>query len=225
MNDLISLKKKASISLVKNGLGSLKAAVYLILDHSGSMQGYYRDGDVQRLASQTLGLALNLDDDGKIPVVFFGDEASPVIVADQGNYSTLVKDNHRSIRWGFTDYETAMQAVVDHYQASGSTEPALVVFQTDGSPYKTEGDAPQEARESLRVLSQLPLFWAFVGFGRKENMLFLTELDDLSGRVVDNAGFFHAEDPLSVKDSDLYDWLSSEFAAYLGAARSAGVLR
>lgn len=222
---LIDLKKKAAVSLTKSGLGSLKAAVYLVLDHSMSMQGYYGRGDVQTLATQTLGLALNLDDDGKIPVVFFANEASPVIEAHPGNYSHLVQDNHVSVRWGGTDYEVAMQAIVDHYQGSGSTDPALVVFQTDGSPYARDKNAPEEARESLRVLSQLPMFWAFVGFGPKENMAFLTELDDLSGRVVDNAGFFHAPDPQKVQDSDLYDWLSSQFAEYLGAARRAGVLR
>lgn len=73
---LINLTKKAAVSLQKAGLTGQRAAVYLVLDHSGSMTGFYRGGDVQRLAEQALGLSANLDDDGSVPVVYFGSQAS-----------------------------------------------------------------------------------------------------------------------------------------------------
>ncbi|MGW7595723.1 VWA domain-containing protein, partial [Streptomyces rubiginosohelvolus] len=67
---LVSLYKTAAVSLAKHDAGGQRAAVYLVLDRSGSMRRYYRNGSVQHLAEQTLALAANLDDDGVVPVVF-----------------------------------------------------------------------------------------------------------------------------------------------------------
>lgn len=65
---LVSLYKTAAVSLAKHQVGGRRAAVYLVLDRSGSMRPYYRDGSVQHLAEQVLALAANLDDDGVVPV-------------------------------------------------------------------------------------------------------------------------------------------------------------
>lgn len=65
---LVNLFKTAAVSLDRNRIGGERAAVYLVLDRSGSMRRYYRDGSVQHFAEQTLALAANLDDDGTVPV-------------------------------------------------------------------------------------------------------------------------------------------------------------
>ena len=53
----------------------------------------------------------------------------------------------------------------------------------------------------------------------------MERLDRLTGRRVDNAGFFAVDDIDSLTDADLYARLLSEFPAWIRAATSAGVIR
>jgi vWA found in TerF C terminus len=220
---LVSLYKHAAVSLDKHGLSGERAAVYLVLDRSGSMRDYYRDGSVQHLAEQTLGLAAHFDDDGTVPVVFFStgvdgiDEVS--LTAYAGRINAL---NDAYGHMGRTDYAAAMTAVIDHYRRSGARAPGFVVFQTDGAP-----SSKSAATEVLCGAAGLPLFWQFIGFGAEE-FRFLRRLDDLpvpAKRVVDNAGFFPAgKDPRSISDAELYDRLTAEFPQWLAAARAMGIV-
>ena len=224
---LVSLYKSAKVSLEKNGMTGRRAAVYLVLDHSGSMKDYYKDGSVQALADRVLGLSAHLDDDGRVPVVFFSTDIDAV--------TDIALDDHRGRidrivaglgHMGKTSYHLAMDAVIDHYLDSGASESALVVFQTDGGPI-----SKLAAEEYLCKAARLPLFWQFVGFGNTHSSQFdfLRKLDELpvpAKRVVDNAGYFHAGlDPRAVADSELYDRLLGEFPAWLVAARAAGIVR
>src|SRR4051812_26347902 len=61
---LIDLHKKAGISLAKKNLTGVRACVYLVLDYSGSMSSYYRDGTVQAFTDRILAAAAHFDDDG-----------------------------------------------------------------------------------------------------------------------------------------------------------------
>ena len=70
----------------------------------------------------------------------------------------------------------------------------------------------------------LPIFWQFIGIG-KADFGALTALDELSGRVVDNAGFFAVDDVSRISDDQLYPPAASEFLDWLTAARHAGVCR
>ncbi|MCM8548948.1 VWA domain-containing protein [Streptomyces sp. STCH 565 A] len=220
---LVNLAKTAAVSLNKHGLTGQRAAVYLVVDRSYSMHPYYADGSVQHLADQALGLSVNLDDDGIVPLVFFDTRPYPVVGIHLGDHEGVVADQHRLFggdhTMGGTHYAAAMQTVVDHYAGAASTDPALVIFQTDG--------APQDADVAAQLLTRYakrPLFFAFVGFGPRP-VPFLQRLDTLAGRVVDNASYFHAGAlPRSVSDSALYDGITGEFAQWLPAARAAGVL-
>lgn len=217
---LVSLYKSAGVSLRKHGLEGSRAAVYLVLDYSGSMQGFYADGSVQAFAERILAAAAHFDDDGSVPVIFFGwDAHRPETIAldsYQGRIAALMKDRE----WGSTNYVAAMEAVCAHYSASGATDPALVFFQTDGAP-----DHIRDTEAALRDMSSLPIFWQFVGFGR-DDFRFLRNLDTLSGRLVDNAGFFAAgANPRAMHDADLYDHLMGEFPQWLAAAIRAGIVR
>ncbi|WP_458243172.1 VWA domain-containing protein [Streptomyces sp. MAI_2237] len=223
---LVSLYKSAGVSLQKHGLGGLRAAVYLVVDYSGSMKPYYKDGSVQALADRVLGLSAHLDDDGRVPVVFFSTDvdAETDIALDrhQGRIDEIVAGLGHM---GKTSYHLAMDAVIDHYLDSGSTDPALVVFQTDGGPINKLA-----AERYLCKAARLPLFWQFVGFGDpgSKQFDFLRRLDELAvphKRVVDNAGFFHAgADPRKVSDAELYDRLVAEFPQWLAAVRDRGIL-
>lgn len=53
----------------------------------------------------------------------------------------------------------------------------------------------------------------------------LERLDTLTGRRVDNTGFFAVDDIDTLTDADLYARLLSEFPAWIRAARSVGVIR
>ncbi|MET9905903.1 VWA domain-containing protein [Streptomyces sp. NPDC006476] len=223
---LVSLYKSAGVSLRKHGLDGLRAAVYLVVDYSGSMKPYYNDGSVQALADRVLGLSAHLDDDGSVPVVFFStdvDAETEIALADHAGRIEKILAGLGHM--GKTSYHLAMDAVIDHYLDSGSTDPALVVFQTDGGPINKLA-----AERYLCKAAGLPLFWQFVGFGdpHSKQFDFLRRLDDLAvpdKRVVDNAGFFHAgADPRKVSDAELYDRLVSEFPKWLVAARAQGIV-
>ena len=224
---LVSLYKSAGVSLVKHGLEGTRAAVYLVVDYSGSMKPYYKDGSVQALADRVLGLSAHLDDDGTVPVVFFSTDVDAVtdiaLASHEGRIERIVAGLGHM---GKTSYHLAMDTVIDHYLDSGSTAPALVVFQTDGGPINKLA-----AERYLSKAAKLPLFWQFVGFGDPESRQFefLRKLDELAvpdKRVVDNAGFFHAgSDPRKVTDAELYDRLVGEFPKWLVAARAEGIVR
>src|ERR1044072_3144333 len=109
---LVSRTKAAAVSLDKQGLTGQRAAVYLVLDHSGSMGGFYRDGSVQRLAEQALGLSANLDDDGTVPLIYFGTDAERPIEVSLTGYAGIIDRTHTAVRWGTTDYAAAMRAVI-----------------------------------------------------------------------------------------------------------------
>ncbi|WP_432136000.1 MULTISPECIES: vWA domain-containing protein [unclassified Streptomyces] len=224
---LVSLYKSAGVSLSRHGLAGERAAVYLVVDYSGSMKPYYKDGSVQALADRVLGLSAHLDDDGRVPVVFFStdiDAETDIVLADHaGRVDRIVAGLGHM---GRTSYHLAMDAVIDHYLDSGADAPALVVFQTDGGPINKLA-----AERYLCKASGLPLFWQFIGFGDPDSKQFdfLRRLDDLpvpEKRMVDNAGFFHAgADPRAMPDGELYDRLVGEFPSWLAAARARGILR
>ncbi|MFD9540616.1 vWA domain-containing protein [Streptomyces sp. NPDC060022] len=221
---LVSLYKTAAVSLTKRRISGERAAVYLVLDRSGSMRPYYRDGSVQHLAEQTLALAAHLDEDGVVPVVFFSTGIDGTADISLDAYRDRINPLHESMgHMGRTNYHVAMQAVIDHYESCGATDPALVVFQTDGSP-----TSKAAAEHVLCTAARLPIFWQFIGFGY-DDFRFLRKLDELpvpARRVIDNAGFFAAgPSPRDTGDADLYDQLLQEFPQWLTAARNAGIVR
>ncbi|MEU6485193.1 VWA domain-containing protein [Streptomyces sp. NPDC046887] len=228
---LAGLYRQAGVSLRKHGLAGQQAAVYLVMDFSGSMRPYYRDGSVQALADRVLGLSAQLDDDGRVPVVIFSTEVdaeSELALDDhQGRIERIVRGLGHM---GRTNYHLAMDAVIEHYlehyTERGDHTPALVVFQTDGGPTSRPA-----AEAYVCKAAQLPLFWQFIGFGdpASRQFDFLRRLDELpvpARRPVDNAGFFHAgTDPRRVPDAELYDRLVAEFPHWLAAARERGIVR
>ncbi|MCX5133763.1 vWA domain-containing protein [Streptomyces sp. NPDC060011] len=223
---LVDLYKSAGVSLTKHGLSGQRAAVYLVVDYSGSMKPYYKDGSVQALADRVLGLSAHLDDDGTVPVVFFSTDVDAVTDIALDNHDGRIERIVAGLgHMGKTSYHLAMDAVIDHYLDSGSKEPALVVFQTDGGPINKLA-----AERYVCKAARLPLFWQFIGFGdpASKQFEFLRRLDELAvpqKRAVDNAGFFHVgSEPRKMTDGELYDRLVAEFPQWLAAARAQGIL-
>ncbi|MFD7554190.1 VWA domain-containing protein [Streptomyces sp. NPDC059835] len=219
-SSVADLTKKAAVSLTKHGLEHQKAAVYLVLDRSGSMRPFYEDGTVQYLAEQVLGLSRNLDDDGTVPVVFFSTGIDGTTEVSVSDYAGRIQAAHEQLgHMGRTYYDLAMDYVIKLHRASDAAakgRPALVVFQSDGNP-----DNRPLTEDILRTASEEEdIFWAFVGYGT--NVSFLTKLDHLKGRKVDNASHFHAPDPRNVAVEALYDGITGQFKTWLQATRGAG---
>ncbi len=222
---VVSLTKKAAVSLDKAGLTGVKAAVYLGPDHSGSMGRHYRDGDVQDLADRVLGLSRNLDDDGDVPVAFWDSVFHPPFTVSLNNYQGVVQAHHAKTGWGGTNYALAIKGFAKlHKKESkgGGKAPGLVIIQTDGQP-----DSESAAERALIEVSGEPLFYFFVGFGDPYSYVFdfLKRLDNLTGRKVDNAAFFPAgRDPQNLDVTELYDAIVTEYKKYLAEASAAGIL-
>ncbi|NGZ74874.1 VWA domain-containing protein [Saccharibacillus alkalitolerans] len=240
--NLISLSKTATISLGKKGLGNQRARVALALDISGSMTGLFSSGIVQAVCERTLGLGMNFDDNGAADVFLFGVGDYSVGEIGKENFYEFVD---REIRPKYklengTNYAGVMQRIADYYypgalsvkkglfglgrakvsvSAPRPEEPVYVIFVTDGNCFDGE-----RAAEIVRRTSRLGIFWQFVGVG-KENFQFLKKLDDLDGRLIDNANFFQVNDLKKISDEELYDRLLGEFPDWLKAAKENSLIK
>ncbi len=240
---LVSLVKHAGVSLAKVGLSEHRAKVALVLDISGSMMSLYRKGLVQQFSDRILALGCKFDDDGEIDVFLFGSavhQPSPMSVSNAPNYVKNVIDRHPLE--GDTRYGRAMEAVRKFYFPEGRAEartapakgtmPVYVMFVTDGST----SDQPLTEKH-LRQSSYEPIFWQFMGIGKgrksKSKRLFsfadsdfpfLEKLDELDGRLIDNANYFSVSSPDEHGDAELYDLLMAEYPGWLKLAKQHGVL-
>ncbi len=245
---LVSLAKKAQVSLEKVGLTEHTARVALCLDISGSMSTLYRSGKIQRFAEKVLALGTRFDDDGAIDVFLFGAQAHEAGAMGLDNFQNFVPQLlQRFPLEGGTMYGRAMKLIRHHYFADvpsrartaphAATAPVYVMFLTDGQT--SDADA---TRHQVQWSSHEPIFWQFMGLGKSRKdakkggggfwasalsseFSFLEELDNLSDRYCDNANFFSVADPDALADDELYDLMMSEYPAWVKAAPGRGLLR
>lgn len=247
---LVDLVKATGVSLQKSGVDpeTSKAAVIAIIDSSLSTEQLFASGEIQGVADLSFAAGLVFDDDGDVPVSFFENRVHSEGVINLQNCKNYIRNTQPPVRGG-TSYIDALQWIIKeagyakvnisttqtkssglfHKTTTQTVEPLSVkataayptfaIFITDGEPNRgTEKDIVQ----LLTEMSQLPIFVQFIGVG-KHSFSFLHSLDDLEGRLVDNAGFFDSKN--ASNQDQMLTGLLKEFATkYYPAARSAGLI-
>jgi len=245
--DLDELTRGADAALQACGLQGHRGRVALCLDISGSMQGNYLSGTVQRFAERVLGLAMRLDDDQSIDVFLCGHDAhvvGPMKSGEHEGWITRMLERH-PLESG-TRYGHAIETIRRFYFPDAgprsapvtATLPVYVMFVTDG---RTSDETV--AKQQLTEAAMEPIFWQFMGLGRSRQEVrtggivglvgrllstdfsFLEALDTMPGRWVDNAGFFSVEDPDKLRNDELYGLLMKEYPRWVAAVRKRGMIQ
>lgn len=221
MSSISLLKKSAGIVLEKKNLTNVTARVGLVLDISGSMRKLYKNGTVQRVVERILAVASQFDDDGALDVWVYDNEFSrlkPVTEHDfEGYVDQYILNNDLIHKFGRNDEPPVMEDVIQKYTSEDpGKDPAFIVFINDGGCKRT-------IKKPVVSSSDKPLFWQFVGIG-DSNFEVLEKLDEMDGRYIDNANFFHIKDVEAISDNELYDLLLNEFPDWLREAREKNVI-
>lgn len=221
MSSISLLKKSAGIVLEKKNLTNVTARVGLVLDISGSMRKLYKNGTVQRVVERILAVASQFDDDGALDIWVYDNEFSrlkPVTEHDfEGYVDQYILNNDLIHKFGRNDEPPVMEDVIQKYTTEDpSKDPAFIVFINDGGCKRT-------IKKPVIASSDKPLFWQFVGIG-DSNFEVLEKLDEMDGRYIDNANFFHIKDIETISDNELYDLLLNEFPDWLKEAKEKNVI-
>ena len=217
--ELVSLVKPLVLELKKKNLETTVARVGLVLDISGSMVPRFKNGTVQSIVNKTLPLAVQFDDDGELDFWFYGTTARKMDSVNLKNYTAAVPEDWKHLMLdlgGRNNEPIVMRMVVDEYK--DTKIPAYVLFITDGGV-----NQKREIQNIITEASHLPIFWQFVGVGGK-NYGILEKLDTMTGRYVDNAGFFALDDFKKVSNEELYARLLEEFPSWLEEIKKKGMI-
>ncbi len=220
---LVSLAKKAQISIEKAKLTQVRARVALVLDASGSMSDQYSKGRVQEVVNRLLPLAVHFDDDGSIDCWAFGAKPQKLTEITLANHKDFINTDKYGWRdWNLgsriNDEPKVMEQVISHYQNSDDRTPVYVLFISDGGVHEN-----RKITKLMTDAAKLPIFWQFVGIGGRGYGI-LEKLDDMKGRMVDNCSFFALDDLHQITEEHLYDQLMEEFPSWIKEATAKGII-
>ncbi|NKT14160.1 stress protein [Rhodococcus hoagii] len=222
-------KKEVTKVLLTKGARDYVGRVILVIDKTGSMSRRYSGGEVAEIVRRMVPVATQLDSDGQLEAYLYGVKFAklPDVTVDRTD-EWIDEYIHLHGRHGGIDYDRQIGGINDEIPIMSeviasldrdTSVPTLVLFFTDGGFNKRTA-----IQKLMRQASSRPAFWQFIGIGRS-GFGVLEKLDTLSGRVVDNAGFFAVDNVDSLPDSRLYELLLSEYPEWLRAARTAGIMR
>lgn len=220
---LVDLAKKATVSLEKHHLQQLTAKVALVLDATGSMNRQYKQGRVQEVVNRLLPLAVSFDDDQALDCWAFGQHSQYLGTVGLDNYEKFID----SVQGGWRKWELGsrtnneagvMEAVTQFYKNDGLNVPVYVLFISDGGVRDTRG-----ITKVMTEAANVPIFWQFVGLGGHHYGI-LKDLDEMTGRLIDNCSFFELDDLNDVSEELLYESMLEEFPSWLNEARKIGLI-
>jgi len=118
----------------------------------------------------------------------------------------------------FNNEPKVMAEIIRRWHEDPTGKPTLVLFLNDGGVSRND-----EIQNLLRTSSGDAIFWQFIGVGNGEYGV-LRNLSSMTGRKVDNAGFFAVDDLNKISDEELYARLLSELPKWLARARKLGIV-
>jgi stress response protein SCP2 len=222
--ELVSLAKKAQVSLEKACLVGMKARVLLMLDVTDSMRNQYKTGRVQEVLNRLVPIAVAMDTDAELECWTFAERPLRLSPVTLNNYQNFVaSDNNGWTKWDvgrrYNDEPRAIQKVIESFQASKDKNPMFVVFISDGGVSEN-----RKITQLMVDAAKLGIFWQYVGLAGR-NYGILEKLDTMPGRVVDNCGFFALDDLHDMTEEQLYDRLMQEFPMWILEAKREGIIR
>lgn len=213
---LIPLVKPLKVELEKRNLQETVAKVALVMDISGSMYETYYNGTVQEIVNKIVPLAVQFDDDGELDFWYYGDKFKRMDPVTLKNYEKAVPYGWKDLMdelGGGTNALDVMEYIFSCFK--GEKIPVYVIFMTDGA-------IDSDIKNLIVKAANFPIFWQFVGIGGTGFLSrlfggygFLEELSTLSGRYVDNTGFFALDDFRKVENAELYSRLLNKFPTWL----------
>jgi hypothetical protein len=217
MSVVLDLSKKFEINLQKAGFEKIPTMqTRLAIDKSGSMNGLFRSGFVEKTVELFMGAASKFDDNGQLEYTFFDEDAKSM--------STVSIDNYKSIRIpsasNGTNYVPALKELVEDYtqepasggggifgkifggskpQASASPSiPTYIGFITDGEP--------NDLRESAKFVSSLngtKNYVQFIVLGRGVSKSTMESLK------TENSDYAIINDPNNLTVDELYSIIAN----------------
>lgn len=218
---LLNLRKDTVASICNSipDLQNMKARVALVLDFSGSMRRMFTDGTVQAAIERLMPIANHFDDDGEMDFWIFENGFRRLETININNFYGIAKRVYEENSMGGTHYAPVMKDVLKKYTEDRSYLPAYVFFLTDGDNFDKS-----ETEKLIRRTCKEPIFWQFVGLGTA-SMNFLENLDDMSGREIDNVDFFRLSKPNNVTDESLYSKCFDEYKEWVKTVRNKGIIK
>lgn len=228
----VSFEKKVDsavkVNMQKGGShADVRWSVIGLLDESGSMGPFFRDGTVQEIVERALAWSATKDSDGMAPFGAFGSHHIWHEEVDLTNVTNIV-DNNGWRPWGSTNLASSLQAILDMIRDMGDgwqMDPILLFIVTDGSP-----DDQEAVKRLICELSQYPVFVKILRVGNDPWAKKFTEfLDDMEShspgsRLFDNVDC--PEDSLrrSMSDDAFNEAMTQETDSSLAGMKAVGLV-
>lgn len=220
----VCLEKKVKETGIEH---SVFGAVKFAPDISGSMSKLYNDKKVQEVLERLFVAALGLDDDKSMQVFPFSSQCQKLskevtIKNYEGFVEKEILKNRKNYYFGGTDYTPMLDEVYQDFKNNNksglfskkSVTPSLVLCIVDG-----DTSNKSKVKEMIIKLSNEPIFFIFFGIGN-DSFSFLKDLDNMSGRYIDNAAFYNVNRIDSLSDKDLYDMIAEQYVEWFYQMKS-----